>query len=87
MKDGPLSIMQFLTGGEELHMCASGHHPDTALKNILKPAVNTLLKNYVACRIHSVMTKSLHISKKVANATVNFASGHFSKYKASFSNG
>lgn len=51
-----LSIMQFLlSDGEELDMCASGHHPDTVLKNILKPAVNTLLKNYVACRNDSVM--------------------------------
>lgn len=43
-----LSIMQFLlSDGEELDICASGHHPDTVLKNILKPAVNTLLKNFV----------------------------------------
>lgn len=41
-----LSIMQFLlSDGEALDICASGHHPDTVLKNILKLAVNTLLKN------------------------------------------
>ncbi|KAH9364248.1 hypothetical protein HPB48_014035 [Haemaphysalis longicornis] len=32
-----LGIMQFLlSDGEQLDMCASGHHPDVVLKNILK---------------------------------------------------
>ncbi|CAN8014218.1 unnamed protein product [Ixodes persulcatus] len=46
-----LNIMQFLlSDGEELDICGSGHHSDKVLKNILKAAVNTLLRNYVARR-------------------------------------
>lgn len=46
-----LSIMMFLLSDREgLETCASGLCPDVVLKNILRPAVNTLLKNYAGTR-------------------------------------
>lgn len=52
------SIMMFLlSDSEDLETCESGHSPDVVLRNILRPAVNTLLKNYAGTK-NDALTKA-----------------------------
>lgn len=56
-----LSIMKFLLAdSEDIDVCASGHYPDFVRENILKPAINTLLKNYAATRNDAITRKQGH---------------------------
>lgn len=60
-----LSIMMFLLSDSEgLEMCASGHCPDVVLKNILRPAVNTLLKNYASTRNDALTKAKLSVKQR-----------------------
>lgn len=52
-----------LMDSEDLDTCASGHSPDLILQNILRPAVNTLLKNYASVKNDSV-SKTKATAKK-----------------------
>lgn len=55
-----LSVMMYLlSNNEDLDTCATGHSPDSILKNILNPAVNTLLKNYAACKNDRITREKL----------------------------
>lgn len=59
-----LSIMMFLLSDSEgLEMCASGHCPDV-LKDILRPAVNTLLKNYASTRNDALTKAKLSVKQR-----------------------
>ncbi|KAH9367515.1 hypothetical protein HPB48_009069 [Haemaphysalis longicornis] len=60
-----LSIMMFLLSDSEcLETCASGHCPDVVLKNILRPAVNTLLKNYASTRNDASTKAKLNVKHR-----------------------
>lgn len=52
-------MMHLLSDNEDLDACATGHSPDSILKNILNPAVNTLLKNYAACKNDRITREKL----------------------------
>lgn len=56
------ALMYLLSDSEEFDVCAAGHTPDSIMKNVLLPAINTLLKNYAA------LTNE-ELSKKKSNGT------------------
>lgn len=60
-----LSIMKFLLADrEDVDVCANGHCPDLVRHNIVKPAINTLLKNYAAARNDVLTRKQVHAKQR-----------------------